>query len=237
MNPKPDFNAVIFDMDGVIVDSEPCHERAILEVIRESGYGPNHGLQISDYIGRSDQDVWKDFIARQKPRQTLEELLAMKRRRTVAIIQREQPFFDGAVDLLEKLSRRCRLGLASGSDRAVVEAVLALKNLRRFFSSVVTGSEIQHGKPAPDIFLKTAELLAVNPKDCWVVEDSKPGVAAALAAGMRVIAIANTHPASELGSATRVVSNYGEIWEMLCGPAKQRRGRVASAKPESRSPA
>jgi beta-phosphoglucomutase-like phosphatase (HAD superfamily) len=90
-----------------------------------------------------------------------------------------------------------------------------LENIRRFFSVVVTGSEIQHGKPAPDIFLKTAQRLAVNPKDCWVIEDSKPGVAAALAAGMRVVAITNTHPAGELSGATQVVSSYREIGDLL----------------------
>ena len=215
MAPKADFKAVIFDMDGVIVDSEPCHERAILEVIRDIGFIGDHGMRISDYVGRSDQDVWKDFIARNNPRQKLDELLALKRQRTVEMIRREQPLFEGAVQLLETLSGRCLLALASGSERAVVEAVLELNNLRRFFAVVVTGSEIQNGKPAPDIFLKAADLLAVSPRDCWVVEDSKPGVAAALAAGMRVIAITNTHPAAELSDATRVVEDYQELAVVL----------------------
>ena len=207
--------AVIFDMDGVIVDSEPRHERAILDVMGQIGYADNHGLRISDYIGRSDQDVWKDFIALHQPRQTLDELLAMKRSRTVQILRDEQPVFGGVCNLLEQLHARCPLGLASGSERAVVEAVLGLRNLGRFFSCVVTGSEIDRGKPAPDIFLRTAQLLAVKPENCWVIEDSKPGVAAALAAGMRVIAIANTHPAAELIQATRVVTGYEEIQEIL----------------------
>ena len=65
--------AVIFDMDGVIVDSEPCHERAYMEVVRELGYGDNHGLRFADYVGRSDDDLWVDFIARHKPAQSFEE--------------------------------------------------------------------------------------------------------------------------------------------------------------------
>ena len=71
--------AVIFDMDGVIVDSEPRHERAFREVIGELGYEDTHGLRFADYIGRSDRELWVDFIARHKPRQTIEELLALKR--------------------------------------------------------------------------------------------------------------------------------------------------------------
>ena len=79
----------------------------------------------------------------------------------------------------------------------------------------MTAWDVKHGKPAPDIFLRAAELLAVPPENCWVIEDSKPGVAAGLAAGMKVIAITNSHPAEELQAATRVVSNYAEIERLL----------------------
>lgn len=207
--------AVIFDMDGVIVDSEPRHEKAYLEIVRELGYEQNHGLDFTQYIGRSDRELWMDFVAKNRPKQPLDELLEMKRRLVVEIIRREQPLFDGLPELVESLSGRYTLGVASGSERAVVDAVLALKNIRRFFSAVVTASEVKHGKPAPDIFLRAARLLNAAPADCWVIEDSKPGVAAGLAAGMRVIAITNTHPAVELRSATNVVRTYEEIRELL----------------------
>ena len=210
-----DFKAVIFDMDGVIVDSEPRHERAFLEVVREIGYGATHGVRWADWVGRSDHELWLDFVAKHKPAQSLEQLLKLKRDRVLEIIRREQPVFGGLAELVEKLSRVCKLGLASGSERPVVEAVLSLQDLRRFFSATVTASDIKRGKPAPDIFLRAAELLSVAPGDCWVIEDSKPGVAAGLAAGMRVIAITNTHPARELRQATRVVSSYVEIAQLL----------------------
>jgi len=211
----PDVQAVIFDMDGVIVDSEPRHERAFLQVVAELGYGQRHGLRFADYVGRSDRELWADFVARHHPPVSLEELLARKRARTVAILRREQPLFPGVVELVERLAARFPLALASGSERAVVEEVLRLRNLGRFFRATVSSSEVRHGKPAPDTFLRAAELLGVSPAGCWVIEDSKPGVAAALAAGMRVIAIANTHPAGELSRATRVVSSYPEIAALL----------------------
>lgn len=204
-------------MDGVIVDSEPRHERAFLEVVREIGYGDRHGLLVADYVGRSDQELWVDFVAKHQPPVSLEELLARKRARTADIIRREQPVFEGVVELLEDLAAHYQLALASGSERAIVEEVLNLQNLRRFFVATVSGSDIEHGKPAPDIFLKAANLLDVEPAGCWVIEDSKPGVAAALAAGMKVIAIANTHPANELGRATRVVKTYAAIEAILLG--------------------
>ena len=151
----------------------------------------------------------------------------MKRERVIEILHREKPLFDGLPELIEKLAARCVLALASGSERPIVEAVLTLGNLRRFFAATVSGSDIQRGKPAPDIFLLAAKLLKVSPEECWVIEDSKPGVAAALAAGMKVIAITNTHPARELQNATRVVSNYAEI-ETLLLPLMARGGSKSS---------
>jgi HAD superfamily hydrolase (TIGR01509 family) len=209
--------AVIFDMDGVIVDSEPRHERAFLEVVRALGYGDNHGLRFADYVGRADQELWVDFVAKHKPPQTVAKLLALKRQRILEILRREQPLFDGLPELVEKLARKYRLGLASGSERLVVDEVLALEGLRRFFAVAVTASDVKRGKPAPDIFLHAAALLGVKPNGCCVIEDSKPGVAAALAAGMQVIAITNTHPAAELANASYVVSTYEQIERLLLG--------------------
>jgi HAD superfamily hydrolase (TIGR01509 family) len=207
--------AVIFDMDGVIVDSEPRHERAFLEVVTQLGYGDSHGIEFSKYLGRTDRELWVDFVARHQPPHTLEELLAMKRERVLEILRKDQPLFEGLPELIEKLAARYQLGLASGSEPLVVEEVLRFRMLRRFFSAVTTASEVKRGKPAPDIFLRAAQMLGVAPCDCWVIEDSKPGVAAGLAAGMKVIAITNTHPAKDLGHATKVVGTYEEIERIL----------------------
>ena len=212
------FQAIIFDMDGVIVDSEERHERAFLEVVHEIGCRDKLALRFADYIGRSDQVLWVDFVAIHKPPQTVEELLMMKRDRMIELIRREQPLFEGLPELIEKLAARYVLGLASGSERQVVAEVLEIDRLGRFFDAVVTDSDIPHGKPAPDIFLRAAELLQVPPQACCVIEDSKPGVAAGRAAGMEVIAITNTHPANELQHATHVVHTYRQIERLLLEP-------------------
>jgi len=139
----------------------------------------------------------------------------MKRERVVEIIRREQPVFDGLPELIKKLAIQYQLAVASGSERQVVQEVLSLEGLRGLFPVVVSSADVKRGKPAPDIFLRAAELLNVSPTDCWVIEDSKPGVAAGLAAGMQVIAITNTHVAAELGQAAYVVSTYEEIGRLL----------------------
>jgi HAD superfamily hydrolase (TIGR01509 family) len=156
-----------------------------------------------------------DFIAKCRPRQTLQELLALKRTRVLELLRSEQPLFEGLPALVAKLATRYSLALASGSERAVIDEVLSLGNLREFFSAAVTASDVPCGKPAPDIFLRAAALLGVSSVNCWVIEDSKPGIAAGLAAGMRVIAITNTYEAAELAHATHVVSSYSEIEALL----------------------
>src|SRR5437879_9247843 len=125
MTPTPE--AVIFDMDGVIVDSEPRHEQAFLEVVRELGYAENHGINFEDYIGRSDQELWVDFVARHKPRESLPKLLALKRERVCEIIRREQPLFAGLTDVVQNLAARCPLVGASGSQRCVVLHLVPLR--------------------------------------------------------------------------------------------------------------
>ena len=128
------FDAIIFDMDGVIVDSEPRHERAFREIFEELGYGDRHGMDFAAYYGRSDRAFWSDFITKHQPPQSLDELLSLKQNRLIDILRREQPLFEGLPDLLEKLAPRYRLAVASGSNHPVIDEVLAMKQLRRFFS-------------------------------------------------------------------------------------------------------
>ena len=213
--PSPKFSAVIFDMDGVIIDSEPRHERAFLDVFAQMGYGQTHGVEFEHYIGRSDRAVWVDFIAKHNPKWTLDELTAWKQNHVIEILRREQPIFDGLPELVAKVAPRYRLAVASGSVHPVIDEVLAMKSLRQFFPVVVSVQDVAKGKPAPDIFLRAADLLGVEPMSCCVIEDSAAGVTAACAAGMTAIAITNTLPAEKLTHAHHVVRTYEEIEQLL----------------------
>ncbi|MEO8426378.1 MAG: HAD family phosphatase [Verrucomicrobiota bacterium] len=209
------FKAIIFDMDGVIVDSEPLHERAFREIFAEMGYGENHGVDFAAYYGRSDLALWIDFVAKHGPKQPLEELVEWKHSRLVKNLREKQPIFPGLPELLEKCAARYRLGVASGSAHRVINEVLAMQNLRRFFSAVISAEDVAEGKPAPDIFLRSAELLGVEARECCVIEDSAAGIEGALAAGMSVIAITNSLPAEKLARATSIVRDYAEIELLL----------------------
>jgi HAD superfamily hydrolase (TIGR01509 family) len=209
------YKAIIFDMDGVIIDSEPLHERAYLEVFDELGYRENHGVNFDDYIGRTDKVLIEDFITRHKPAFTVEHLSDLKKNRFLRIMQREQPIFEDLPELVSRLAARYPMAVASGSLHPVIDAVLALKNLRQHFRLCVSASDVAQGKPAPDIFLHTAKLLKVDPHTCCVIEDSPAGVAAARAAKMDVIAITNSVPRTKLSAATYVVDSYAEIDHLL----------------------
>ena len=213
---KP-FKAVIFDMDGVIVDSEPRHERAFHEVWEALGYRDRHGINFQDYYGRSDRALWLDFIDKHQPPQTLEELTAWKQNRLIEILRAEQPIFDGLPEVVEQCAARWPIAVASGSLHVVIDEVLAMKNLRQHFSAIVSVQDVAHGKPAPDVFFRAAELLGTKPADCIVLEDSAAGVTAANAAGMQVIAITNTLPRERLSHATAVVQTYEEIERLMFG--------------------
>jgi HAD superfamily hydrolase (TIGR01509 family) len=211
------FDAVIFDMDGVIVDSEPLHERAFREVFAEMGYGETHGIDFPAYYGRSDRALWLDFIEKHKPARTLDELADWKQRRFLEMIRADEPIFEDLPRLVQRLSVNYKLGLASGSYHPVIDVILSLKDLRKYFPVVVSVQDVARGKPAPDVFLRAAELLKVEPARCCVIEDATAGVEAARAAGMTVIAITNSLPKEKLAHAHHVVSSYLEIDRLLLG--------------------
>jgi HAD superfamily hydrolase (TIGR01509 family) len=215
MTTPREFRAIIFDLDGVIVDSEPCHERAFRDVFHQLGYGEKHGIDFEAYYGRSDRALWLDFIDLHQPACSIEELIDLKQRRFMEMLDLKQPIFAGLPELVEKLSRRYKLAVASGSFHPVIGQVLAMRGLRPFFSAVVSVQDVPQGKPAPDVFLRAAELLELSPAECWVIEDAAAGVEAALSAGMSVIGITNTLEAEKLARATHVVRTYGEIERLL----------------------
>lgn len=207
--------AILFDMDGVLVDSEPRHVAAFEEVFAELLNGRPHGLNLPSYIGQSDRAVWLDFIAAHRPEHSLATLTELKQRRVIERFRRDEPIFPGVPELVMALATKYPLAVASGSVHAVIREVLALKDLARHFRAVASVEDVGKSKPAPDVFLHAASRLGVAASDCWVIEDSRPGIQAGLAAGARVIAITNSHPAEELTAAHYIVHTYHEIAALI----------------------
>jgi HAD superfamily hydrolase (TIGR01509 family) len=189
--------AVVLDMDGVLIDSEQLWDEVREQLARERG-GRWHERAQAEMMGMSSTE-WSrymhDVIGLAEPP---EEINAEVVRRLLARYQESLPVMPGAVAAVERLAARWPLGLASSSNREVIDTVLELAGIAHLFRATVSSEEVEHGKPAPDVYLEAARRLGVDPTSCAAVEDSANGIRSARAAGMRVIAIPNPHyPPSE----------------------------------------
>jgi HAD superfamily hydrolase (TIGR01509 family) len=205
--------AVIFDLDGVLLDSEHVWDEVREALARERG-GRWHERAQADMMGMSSTE-WSrymhDVIGLPEPP---EEIDAEVVRRMEARYAEHLPLFDGAVEAVRRLHASFRLGLASSSNRPIIEVVLAQSGLAGAFEATVSSEEVEHGKPAPDVFLEAAGRLGVPPESCAAIEDSGNGIRAAHAAGMRVIAIPNRRyppPPDALALADTVLSSLGDL--------------------------
>jgi HAD superfamily hydrolase (TIGR01509 family) len=205
--------AVVFDLDGVIVDSEHVWDEVREELTRERG-GRWHERAQADMMGMSSTE-WSrymhDVIGLPEPPA---EINAEVVRRMQARYADELPLISGAVEAVESLARRFRLGLASSSNRPLIDAVLAHAGLDDLFEVTVSSEEVPRGKPAPDVYLEAARRLGVPPSRCAAVEDSANGIRAAKAAGMSVIAIPNPRyppPEDALALADAVLGSLAEL--------------------------
>jgi HAD superfamily hydrolase (TIGR01509 family) len=206
--------AVIFDMDGVLVDSEPLHDGSFQRVAAEIGHA-DHGLHFPDYLGRSDKVLWQDFLSRHQSPHRLEDLIARKAEVFLKAIRRRVPIYPGLYKLLRDLQPRYRLALVSGSSRQVVDAVVSGAGIESFFAVRVSADDVKNCKPDPEGFLKAARFLHIVPRQCVVIEDSAGGVEAAHRAGMVAVAITNSLPRSKLSRADYIVTSYGQIRLLL----------------------
>jgi HAD superfamily hydrolase (TIGR01509 family) len=219
--------AVVFDLDGVLLDSEQVWDEVREQLARERG-GRWHEQAQRDMMGMSSTE-WSrymhDVIGLREPP---EEISAEVVRRMGERYRDGLPLLPGAVEAVERLAARWPLGLASSSNRPLIDLVLDVSGLARFFRATVSSEEVARGKPAPDVFLEAARRLGVAPKRCAVVEDSANGILAGRAAGMLVVAIPNPHfpPGDEaLAAADVVLRSLDELTPSVFESASSRRGR------------
>lgn len=182
--------AVIFDLDGTLVDSEPNYYEAGRLTLAEHGVPEYSWAEHERYIGISTLDTIVDWRGRYGLRAPVAELLAAKNRRYLELARTATRAYPEMRKLVELLADRgVRMAVASGSSPEAIAAVLAGTGLDALLRTLVSADEVAHGKPAPYVFLEAARRLGANPADCVVVEDAAPGAAAAHAAGMRCIAL------------------------------------------------
>jgi HAD superfamily hydrolase (TIGR01509 family) len=204
--------AVIFDMDGVLIDSEPAWEEARKSLFSEHGlvYPPETTQAL---MGMNSRE-WSLYLHGHGVPLPAEQIVDEVLRRLAASLEQDLHLMPGAERIVRALAARWPLAIGSSADRAIIELALDLGHLRDAFSVVVSSTEVPRGKPAPDTYLEAAKLLGVEPGACAVVEDSANGIRSGRAAGMRVIAIPNQHfppPPEALALADVVLRTLEEL--------------------------
>ena len=183
---------VVFDLDGVLLDSEQVWDDAREQLARERG-GRWHDRAQRDMMGMSSRE-WSRYMHEtiglpEPPEQINAEVVE----RLIARYHDHLPVLRGAREAVERLAARWPLGLASSSNRELIDLALRLLGVSELFEATVSCEEVARGKPAPDVYLEAARRLGVEPTAAAAIEDSHNGILSAKAAGMRVIAIPNRH--------------------------------------------
>ena len=184
---------VIFDLDGVIIDSEPVHfrlEKQMLDELQIAVSSEEH----NSYVGMSSENMWATIVSRHNLSYQPAELVQKKYSLYIDHLLNEQNLhpIPGVADLIKELyENNFKLIIASSSPAEVIDAILKKFDLSKYFSATISGTELTHSKPHPEIFLRAAKLADSRPDECVVIEDSENGVTAAKAAGMKCIGFAN----------------------------------------------
>ena len=212
--------AVIFDLDGLLIDSEEVWDEARRRYVAAHGGRWVEGAS-TEMLGMSSPE-WSRYVRDRLGVTRAPEAISADVACAVAGIYRERlPLLPGAVEAVGRIAARWPLGLASSSNREVIDLVLELGELARFFAVTVSSEEVARGKPAPDVYREAARRLAVPAERSVAIEDSANGIRSAHAAGMRVLAIPNSQfaPAPDaMALADRVLGSLAELTpEVIAG--------------------
>jgi HAD superfamily hydrolase (TIGR01509 family) len=219
--------AVVFDLDGLLLDTEQVWDEVREALTRERG-GQWHDRAQADMMGMSSTE-WSrymhDELGLAEPPEELNRLVVERMQERYAD---RLPLIDGAVDAVRRIAERWPLGLASSSNRPLIDLALREMGVADLFAATVSSEEVERGKPAPDVYLEAARRLGVRPQDVVAVEDSGNGIRAARAAGMAVIAIPNAHfppPPEALADADVVLDSLAGLSPDAVESASSRRER------------
>jgi HAD superfamily hydrolase (TIGR01509 family) len=212
--------AVIFDFNGIIVDDEPIHFQLFQKVFAEEGINLGKDAYYERYLGFDDRGAFSfGFREHNRPlsHEKLTELIDRKAVYYQVAIRNHVTIFPGVKELVADLSIKVPLAVASGALRHEIETILTTAGLIDHFKVIVSAEDVERGKPEPDIFLKALTNLnsqidtPIHASDCIVIEDSKEGIKGARRAGMKCLAVTNSHPAELLGEAHIIVNSLKEV--------------------------
>lgn len=207
--------AVLFDMDGVIVDTEPLHKQAYFLMFKKVGIQVSADLYNS-YTGQSTIDICKDLVNRFNLSLTAEDLVAYKRSFFKEIFfsdDNDLQLIDGVLDLIKNYyENNVTLVLASSASMFTINSVFNRFDLNQYFKGKISGADLKASKPHPEIFIKAAEIAGFKREECLVIEDSTNGIRAAYDAGIYCVGYVSTHSKNQdYTLAQKIITNYSEI--------------------------
>ncbi|MFC4651685.1 HAD family hydrolase [Lactococcus nasutitermitis] len=205
--------AVVFDMDGVLIDSEYTYLESKTEILRDAGFPKPVSYQYQ-FMGTTYEFMWqvmKNELGLPEPIEYYMD--EMKKRRQAVIAKDGVRPINGAVELVRRIhAAEIPLAVASSSPKSDILQALTALGIDDCFDKLVSGEEVAHSKPAPDVYLEAARQLGIAPENCLAFEDTKNGSRSAKAAGMYVIGFANPdYPVQDLSAADEVVKNYDAL--------------------------
>jgi beta-phosphoglucomutase len=210
--------AVVFDFDGVLVNSEPLHFRAMRDSLTPEGIVIDATEYLRNYVAYDDRRAIRIALEQHghPPDPARIEVIADRKMRLFADLKSEIPFFPGARDLILELRKEVPLAVASGARHAEIEDILVTGGVRDAFTAIVGADDVTRTKPDPEPYLEALRLLQqvthdLDVRDCVAIEDTPPGIAAARAAGMIVVGIAHTYDAAVLSTAHHVLPSLRRV--------------------------
>lgn len=205
---------VIFDMDGVITDSEPLHQKCEKDMFRLLGINVTDE-EHNSLVGASDETIWTRLDSLHSLPVTINEAVQLKKTMYDKYLKQDNnlqplPYVSELIGNL--VSQGFFLALASSSPRMQIDYILDKFNFDNYFNAIICGDDVKNGKPHPEIFLKTAKLLDINPESCVVIEDSHNGITAAKKARMKCIGYLNPNSGNQdLSNADLLISSFKEL--------------------------
>jgi beta-phosphoglucomutase len=214
-------DALVFDFDGVVVDSEPLHMRAFQQVLRPVGIELTREQYYAHYIGFDDRDCFAHVLTDNgqavKPELVL-RLTGEKSQIVRELMEKEIRPLPGALELMKAAQAdHCGVAICSGAQRAEIEFAGRTVGAMQYVQVIVSANDVSRGKPDPEGYRKAVAELSrklsrpLDPKRCWAIEDAPAGIVAAKAAGCRVVAVTNSYAADGLKDADRVVASLTEV--------------------------
>ena len=212
MSVNPGSFGIIFDMDGVLIDSNPYHKKSLKSFAKSYGYDLDEEEMRQRIYGRQNKEWIPSLFGREMSMEEIDKYAEEKELHFQRIFDKNIEALNGLIPFLQSL-RQANIprAIATSAPRMNVDFVFRKTDIGEYFGLVLDDSHVKRGKPDPEIYLKASELLGFDPSSCVVFEDSLSGVESARSAGCRIVAVATTHEPDEFGEVDQVINDFSEI--------------------------